>query len=286
MTKIRLAAFADEAGNSVKEQISALKKVGVLGVELRSIDKINVADFSVAQSKEYYKAFADAGIFVWSIGSPLGKVDINVNFTEYLEKAKRVFEIANIFNTDKIRSFSFFNAYGERSKVIDYLSALVETAKSFGVYLCHENEKEIYGDTAERVCDLMQSVKGLKFVYDPANYIQVGEPADKTLSLFHSKTEYFHITDVIAATDELVPAGYGDGNIDKLVNMIDRDVTLTLEPHLAVFDAFKSIDNTEMKHKFHFKDNFEAFAFATDALKNILIKNGYTEKDGCFFKGE
>ncbi len=286
MSKIKLAAFADEADGSLLGQISALKNNGVYALELRTVAGKNVADFTVSESKEYFKCLNDNGISVWSIGSPLGKVDIDVDFNAYLDKVKRVCETANIFRAEKIRMFSFFNAYGERNRVLDYLSKMVEVACSFGVDLCHENEKEIYGDTADRVQDIMDNVKGLKFIYDPANYLQVGENADYTLNKFHAFTEYFHIKDVIHATDELVPAGEGDGKIDKLVKMIDRDVTLTLEPHLAVFDAFKSIDNTEMKHKFNFSSNFEAFTVAVNALKTILVNNGYAEKQGVFVKGE
>ena len=79
-------------------------------------------------------------------------------------------------------------------------------------------------------------------------------------------------------------AGYGDGKIDRLINMLDRSVTLTLEPHLAVFDAFKSIDKSIMKHKFKFENNEQAFTFAVNALKELLSKNGYVEKDGYFIK--
>ena len=286
MPKIKLAAFADEADGSLLGQIAALNNNGVYALELRTVAGKNVADFTASESKEYFKSLSDNGISVWSIGSPLGKVNIDVDFNAYLDKVKRVCETANIFNAKKIRTFSFFNAYGERNRVMDYLSKMVEVACSFNVTLCHENEKEIYGDTADRVQDIMDNVKGLKFIYDPANYLQVGEDADFTLNKFHAVTEYFHIKDVIKATDELVPAGEGDGKIDKLVNMIDRDVTLTLEPHLAVFDAFKSIDNTQMKHKFHFKDNVEAFSAAVTALKNILLNSGYAENNGVFVKGD
>lgn len=286
MIFVKLAGFADEAGNSLEEQISALKENGLNLLELRTIDKVNVSKFSKEDSLEYAKILSDNGVGVWSIGSPLGKVDITVDFESYLEKVKKVCETANIFGAKSIRIFSFFNAYNERQKVIDYLSKMVEIGNSFGVKLCHENEKDIYGDVAIRVKDLMENVKGLKFIYDPANYIQTGENADYTLSEFHSKTEYFHVKDVDAKTDELVPAGFGSGKIDKLVSMIDRSTTLTLEPHLAVFDAFKDIDNTQMKHRFKFENNRQAFDVAVSSLKKILLKNGFVLKNGVFVKGE
>lgn len=275
---ITLSAFSDEAASDLNGQITALKRNHISYTELRSVAGKNVKDFTLTQAKEIQLQLADNGIDVWSIGSPLGKVDIGVDFSKYLDEVKHVCELANVFHTDKIRMFSFFNAYDKRGLVIEYLSKMVETARAFGILLCHENEKEIYGDTAERVQDLMQNVQGLRFVYDPANYIQVGEKAEKTLGLFHEKTEYFHIKDVIAKTEELVPAGYGDGDILGLIQRIKDDKVLTLEPHLAVFEGYAAIDNTQMKNKFTFKNNGEAFDFAVNALKGLLEQAGYQEK--------
>lgn len=281
---IQLSAFSDEASSSLEGQISALKRNKISYTELRSIDGVNVKDFTIAYAKEVQKQFLDNGIDVWSIGSPIGKVDINVNFAEYLDVFKHVLELANVLHADKMRMFSFFNAYNEQDKVFEYLSKMVEIAKNYGVSLCHENEKEVFGDTADRVLLLMQNVDGLKFVYDPANFVQVGEKAERTLDLFHAKSEYFHIKDVIAKTEELVPAGYGDGNILELIKRIEKDTVLTLEPHLAVFAGYASIDNTVMKNKFEFKNNDEAFDFAVVSLKALLEKAGYRETEKGFIK--
>ena len=147
---------------------------------------------------------------------------------------------------------------------------MVKTSQSFGVQLYHENEKGIYGDTAERVLDIMDNVNGLKYVYDPANFLQVGEKASLTLDLLHEKTDYFHIKDAITSTGELVPAGYGDGQIQKLIEMIKDDKVLTVEPHLAVFDAYASIDNTQLKTRFVYRNSDEAFDAAVSALKDLI----------------
>jgi sugar phosphate isomerase/epimerase len=281
---IRLCAFSDEAGSSLKEQIDALKRNNISLMELRSIDKKNVADFTIEEAREYQKIMEENGIAVWSIGSPIGKVNINTDFEVYLKKVAHVCELAKIFKTDKIRMFSFFHAYDDEEKVYEYLRRMIEVANSYGVNLYHENEKDIYGDVAERVNKIMENVDGLKYIYDPANFLQCNELADTTLSLFHNKTDYFHIKDVIMETGQLVPAGYGDGKIDKLIELINDDKTLTLEPHLTVFDAYKTIDNTEMKHKFTYSSANEAFDAAVDALKGLLTNAGYEEKEGVFVK--
>ena len=282
--KIRLSAFSDEAGISLSEQINALKENKIPMTELRSVGGKNVSALSLNEAKEIYSALTGEGISLSAVGSPMGKVDISVNIDEYLDTVKHICELANVFNTDKIRMFSFFEAHNERSKVIDNLCRMVEVANSYGVGLYHENEKGIYGDTADRVLDLYNNVKGLHFVYDPANFLQVGESSDKTLPLLVPITDYFHVKDVILEGGELVPAGEGDGQIPRMVSMIEKDTFMTLEPHLKVFSGYNEIDGEEMKHKFHFESNREAFDYAVGALKGILINNGFTEKDGGFIK--
>lgn len=281
---IKLCAFADEADETLEGQIAALKRNRIGYLELRSVNGVNVKDLTVKQAKEYQEMLSENGIKVWSIGSPLGKEDIDCDFNEYEKTVRHVFELANIFEAKRIRMFSFFNAYDKKEKVFEYLGRMVKIANEYGVLLCHENEKEVYGDTVERVLELKENVKGLAFVYDPANYLQVGEKAENTLEKAHGISDYYHIKDVITATDELVPAGEGDGKIDRLISLIEGDAVLTLEPHLRTFAGYSAIDNTEMKNKYNFKDGNEAFDTAVTALKKVLKESNYKEINGGFVK--
>ena len=283
---IRLCAFSDEANPSLQGQIDAMKRNGISLTELRSVAGKNVKDLTLEEAADIRFQLESQGIAVWSVGSPLGKVDIGVDIEEYLKTVEHVCELALALGAKRIRVFSFFEAYGQEQKVYDYLRRMIEVADRYGVMLCHENEKDIYGDTLERVELLMHHVKGLYFVYDPANFLQVGQPADKTLQSLHARTEYFHIKDVIAETGEIVPAGHGDGKIDQLIGMIDpdADVVLTLEPHLRVFAGYAQIDNQEMKNKYTFATNDQAFDAAANALKDLLLQNGYQPTQGGFVR--
>ncbi len=281
---IKLCAFADEAASDLQGQIQALKRNNIAFIELRGINGKNVLDFSLDEAQEYYNTLQENGIDVWSIGSPLGKADIAVDINDYLDKVRHICKIANICNTQRVRMFSFHNAYEQREKVLDNLRKMVAVAREYGVVLCHENEKGIYGDTVERVCDILDSVEGLKFIYDPANFLQTDIIAEKTIPVFHERTEYFHIKDVIVETQELVPAGYGDGQIPTIIEKIKDDKVLTLEPHLMVFAGYENIDTTHLKHKFHFMSNAEAFDAAVVAIKKILVDKGYSEQGTVFVK--
>lgn len=272
---IKLSAFSDEAGASLREQVAALKRNGISLTELRSVDGKNVKDLTEDEAKKIAAELNENGISLSALGSPMGKVDISVNMDEYLLEVRHLCRLACLLGTDKIRMLSFFGAYDRADEVVKRLRLMVSVARDFGVTLCHENEKKIFGDTCERVLFLVENVPGLKFVYDPANFLQCGESAEKTLEALHKKTTYFHIKDVVAASGELVPAGYGDGNIAKLVDMIEGDAILTVEPHLKVFGGYDKIDGEEMKHRFRFNTNAEAFDTAVNALKKILTDCGY-----------
>lgn len=280
---IRLCAFADEYGKDLSEQIEGLKRNGISLLELRSIGDKGVADFTDEEAENFYEQLKASGISVWSIGSPLGKVDINCDFTEYEKTIRRVCRIANIMHTDKIRMFSFYKAYDQKEKVFSYLKRMLEIAKEYNVTLYHENEREIYGDVFERVREIRDRVPELKHVFDPANYALIGVDCKKAIDEFIGDVGYFHIKDAIFSTGQIVPAGEGDGQFEHIISLLgDKDYVFTMEPHLWHFWAYSSIDKAEMKHKTEFENGKRAFCSAVDAIKALLFKAGYKEKNGGF----
>ncbi len=280
---IRLCAFSDEYNSDLDKQIEGLGRCNISLMEIRTVNGKNIADIDVDLAAEYRRKLDANGISVWSIGSPIGKVDIEEDFEEYLKKVHHVCALANIFGTKRVRMFSFYNAYGKSELVMERLRKMVDVAAMYDVVLCHENEKEIYGDTIERVLEIRDKVPGLNFVYDPANFVQCKQDCDEAINKLYSFTDYFHIKDV-DSSEQLVPSGYGEGRLRELIQKIDRDTVLTLEPHLRIFDGFGSIDNTDMKHRFTYRTNEEAFMAAYDALVALLIECGYTECEGVYTK--
>lgn len=279
---IKLSAFSDEAGKELSCQIAALKRNNISLTELRSVGGKNVKALTLDEAREISRELRANGIELSALGSPMGKVDIDVELSEYIKEVRHMCELAVIFGTDKIRMFSFYGAYDKKEKVFEYLREMIKVASEYGVKLCHENEKKVYGDIAERVLELKENVEGLAFIYDFANYIQVDELPESNMKKLYPITEYFHIKDVVQETGELVPAGYGDGRIADLINMLDRDTVFTIEPHLKVFDGYGEIDGEEMRHRFHFTDGNEAFDAAVAAIKKLLTENGYKETNGGF----
>ena len=248
------------------------------------MDGKNILDITDEEAKAAYTKLANAGIKVWSIGSPIGKVDITTDFNEYKKKVVRACELAHLFHCENIRMFSFFKALDNKDKVIDYLKQMVEIAKKYNVKMCHENEKDIYGDIEPRCTEILNAVPGLYYVYDPANFIQCHQDPNASLAKLFSRAYYFHIKDALLETGEVVPPGEGDGHLQDLINKINDDKVLTIEPHLKVFAGYANVDKTQLKNKHTYATNLEAFDDAVSHTKRLLINAGYHEDNWGFSK--
>ena len=89
MEKFRLCAFADEADKAISGQVKALHENEIKLIELRGVDGKNVADLIPSEAQGLKKRFDCEGIAVWSIGSPIGKVDITSPAADELDRFSR-----------------------------------------------------------------------------------------------------------------------------------------------------------------------------------------------------
>lgn len=277
---MRIFAFADEASPFIDGQIKAMQENGVAGLEIRGVDKVNVADISDAKAREVRSKLDAAGLVTWSVGSPIGKIDIEKDsFETHLEKFKRTLEIADILGAENIRLFSFFvpkeNPQDYKEKVIERLGCFCETAKGSGITLCHENEKGIYGDIADRCLEIHKALPELKAIFDPANFVQCRQDTLKGWEQLKPYVKYLHIKDSLA-DGNVVPAGKGIGNVDAVLKdfIAMGGNAVTLEPHLKVFDGLKALEQEDDKSAvgevYSYASNEEAFAAAANALKALL----------------
>lgn len=277
---MKIYAFADEANPSVDGQIAAMTRNGLNGLEIRGVDGTNVSEISLEKAQEVRAKMDAAGLETWSIGSPIGKIDIEKDdFEAHMDKFRHTLEVAKILGAKNIRLFSFFIPEGKdaapyKAEVIRRLKCFVEAAAGTGIDLCHENEKGIYGDIAVRCLEIHQEVPELKAIFDPANYIQCGQDTLEAWAMLKPYVKYMHIKD--ALTDgSVVPAGKGQGNLPAILKDFQAQggCQLTIEPHLAVFAGLKELEregDTSVVGKYVYESNEVAFDAACNALKEIL----------------
>ena len=280
MNKMNIYAFADEAGAELSVQIAAMLRNRMQGLEIRNIGKTNVSDLKASEAKEIRRQLDDAGLRTWSIGSPIGKIDIvKDDFAAHMDKFRNTIEVAHILGAENIRLFSFYIPKGEdpaqyRNAVLDRLNQMVEAAAGSGVDLCHENEKGIYGDIASRCLDVLEHVKGLHGIFDPANFVQCGQDTLEGWAMLKDHIKYMHIKDALP-TGKVVPAGKGNGHLPEILAAFAAQggTALTLEPHLYDFSGLSKLERAGEKSvvgEYHFETPDAAFDAASNALKAIL----------------
>lgn len=239
-----LTGFADEIAPGLETQLDVLEALGISHLDLRNVDETNVLEFDDEKVETVRETLDRRGFSVSSIGSPIGKIDVTDPFEPHLEDFKRILELADAFDTENVRLFSYYIPDGDdpaahREEVMRRMRSKVELAEDAGVTLLHENEKDIYGDTPGRCRDLHATIDSPNFraIFDPANYLEIGvHPYPDALLQVVEFVDYLHIKDAkFGKRGEMCPAGEGDGNIAGLLRtMRDRGFRgfASLEPHL------------------------------------------------------
>ena len=279
--KIEISGFADEIAEDLKTQIEVIKKLGISHIEMRGVNGKPLVEHSLEEVKEVKRQLDENQIKLSSIGSPIGKILITEDFEEHFELYKKTVEIAKIMETPYIRMFSFFVPEGEepekyKSQVFERLQKFADYARDHQVVLLHENEKEIYGDNAKRCLEIMQEFYGehFKAVFDFANFVQCNQDTREAYQLLKPYISYIHIKDAKAESGIVVPAGYGDGNVEEILKSLleeGYEGFLSLEPHLTDFTGFGTLEqNGELEQRK--MSGEEAYTTAYRALKEILNK--------------
>lgn len=267
-----LSGFGDEIDPDPKIQASVLLALGASHIEVRSAWGVNVVELSDEQVTELKGILDAAGMKVSAVASPIGKVDASLPAAHEVERLRRIIEVAKALGTKYIRMFSFFRAEDKspadiRDAVMERLTLLAAEAHAAGVVLIHENEKDIYGDTPERVLDILETVNSpaLRAAWDNANFVQVGvKPYTDAYAMLRPYLEYLQVKDAIAGSGEVVPTGRGDGQLVETLTALSQDGYTgfaSLEPHLAAQHELGGFSGPEA-----FGEAARAFRAATDAI--------------------
>ncbi|MDQ0864669.1 sugar phosphate isomerase/epimerase family protein [Arthrobacter globiformis] len=268
-----LSGFGDEIDPDPTVQAAVLLALGARHIEVRSAWGTNVSELEPQQVAALKQVLDEKGLKVSAVASPIGKVDVSLPVEHELDRLRQIISVAKGLDTEYIRVFSYFRAEGRSSEdiredVMVRMGALAGLASEAGVVLLHENEKGIYGDTPERVLDIMKTVDSpaLRIAWDNANFVQVGiKPYTEGYAMLRPYLEYFQVKDALAATGEVVPAGEGDGELDATIAALKADGFTgfaSLEPHLA------------SAHELGGFSGPAAFGTAARAFATLAAKNG------------
>jgi sugar phosphate isomerase/epimerase len=252
--------------------MDGLQAAGVRNFDFRSTANINVVDLEEWQVEKLSREIGNRGFRITAVSTPIGKISTEDDFEFDLGRLDRAIAAARIFKTKFIRVFSYYPPEGAqqtdvREEVLNRMLELTNRATAADMILLHENEKNIYGDNAQRCLDVLQTINSphLRAVFDFANFVEVGEDPWTAWHSIKAFVRYFHIKDCLAETGEIVPAGYGDGMIEHILRDFKEGggkAILSLEPHLQSAGQFQGYSGPEL------------FQQAANALREVLMRVG------------
>lgn len=277
--KIELSGFADEINPQLDEQIRVLKKLGMHYVEMRGANGKGLVEYPLDEVEKIKEQLDENDIHLSSVGSPIGKIQITDDFEEHFKLFCHTVNIAHVMEVPYIRMFSFFMPEGEdpekyHDEVFRRVGRMADYAAKHNVILLHENEKEIYGDVADRCRKLMEEFYSdhFKAVFDFANFVQCHQDTKEAYEMLKPYIEYVHVKDAEWESGHVVPAGHGDGNVKEILKMLKKsgyEGFLSLEPHLADFAGFSALENGKSEKKEKLTGE-ESFTLAHESLVKIL----------------
>ena len=268
----RLSAFADEISPDIQLQMDHLIENGLEWCAMRGANGKNVMDLEDFQVNLTKTQFANRKIRFSCIGSPVGKIQITAPFEPEIERLKKAAKLARAFDTKVIRVFTFYIPKGDDPKthqpeVMRRMKILADTAIAENVKLVVENEKDLYGDIAERHLEVLEHINSphVKAAFDFSNFVQCNDDPWQAWQKLKKYTVDIHIKDCRKSDGRECPAGEGDGKVREILHDAFSSGWagyLTFEPHLSESGAFKGFTGPKL------------FKTAVDALKGILVEVG------------
>ncbi len=288
MKHIYISGFADEISNDFSKQIHELNRLGINYMSIRGVDGKNISEYTLEDIRtSILPKLKTGGIKISSIGSPIGKINIQdeKGFAEQKIMLETLCQACEILDCQYIRIFSFYIPEGEEpdmyeDDVIHKVQDFINIAKKYDVVLLHENEKDIYGDIARRCKTLFDRIHSSYFqgIFDFANFVQCQEDTRTCYEILKDNIVYIHIKDALYLEGDNVVCGTGDGKIQELLaEFIHHGYKgfLTLEPHLVLFDSLKDLElkaSSDVIKGDKKMSNEEGFAMQYNALCAILEK--------------
>ncbi|MBS3764006.1 MAG: sugar phosphate isomerase/epimerase [Planctomycetes bacterium] len=240
------SGIADEASESIDEQIKAQKQIGWKHIELRNIGGVNVTDLCDETFDEIADKLTSAGLAVSDFGSQLCNwarpitTHPEIDRQELLRAIPRMQEMGCKY----IRTMSYPNANWPeekwRDEAIERLKVLARLAEEADITLVHENCDGWGGQGPEETLEMLEKVDSehLKLVWDTGNPVPHQQDPWEYYRAVRDHIVYVHIKDGIMEDGDMryTFCGEGDARVKEIVaDLLERgyDGGFSIEPHLA-----------------------------------------------------
>jgi sugar phosphate isomerase/epimerase len=237
------SGIADEAAPDLATQIAVLTELGWPAIELRTIDRIAIAELTDRQFGDVAETLSRSGLRVICLASRIGgwarpiTTPFKHDLAEFDVLAKRCAQLG----TRYVRIMSYPNDGLDepqwRKLAINRIRMLARLAESTGLVLVHENCSGWAGTSGRRMLELLVEVDSpaLKLLFDTGNGVAHGYDGHELLGEIVDHVAHVHIKDAVG--DRYTVPGQGAARVADCVELLRTagyGGAWSLEPHLAI----------------------------------------------------
>jgi sugar phosphate isomerase/epimerase len=259
---VRLSGFADEAGDSIEEQVEVTRELGWHAIEIRTLSGKNFASLDGDELRRVRRLLDQNEIVVNAVGSTIANWGHSLDEAEdvAIAETRRAIEAMQILGTRMVRIMSWQVLRDEEGRALadqreaERIRRLREVSDLFsdaGVTPLHENCATWGGMSGEHTRRMVAAVPEIKLVFDTGNPPVTDDfrrswpyPPQTTREYWDTVrdfVEHVHIKDSRRDNDtrdeEFCWPGEGEGDLPYvLTQLAERGYHgyLSIEPHMAV----------------------------------------------------
>lgn len=272
-----LSGFADEASDSLAGQIAAVRELGWLYMEARSIDGVNIHDLDDGAFDEACRTLDREGIRVNCFGSTIanwGK-SVDEDFSLTMKTVECAIARMKRLGVPMVRIMSYAILLGEDGlpepdqKVQKRIARLGEICARFaseGIVPVHENCFNYGGMSWRHTLELLDAIPSLRLVFDTGNpgltpdlFKPFPHPNQDVMEAWnHLKPYVVHIhvkdgrRDPLTGKETYVFPGDGPCRVEEILAdcvASGYDGWLTIEPHMAAVFHDASVRSPETERR-------------------------------------
>lgn len=244
-----ISGIADEAGQSIQEQIKAHQELGWRHIEIRNVEGTNLTDVSEKTFDDIFDAVTDGGLTVSCFASRIANWSKDIAdpeaFSSDKEELARAIPRMKRFGTPFIRIMSYANKSNVqenewRDVAVQRIRELSKVAEEGGIILCHENCDGWGGLGPKQSLELLGAIDSpaLRAVFDTGNTIHHRQDTMDYYKQVRQHIVYVHIKDgrIEDGKASFVYVGEGQARVADIIKDLKEtgyEGGLSIEPHIA-----------------------------------------------------
>ncbi len=241
--------ISDEVSQDLAVAAKLASQYRLDALEIRSVGERNLFQMDRQDFARIKEVTGAHNLAICGISSPLFKcsLDSSTEYHQHLEGLKRCVEAANLWQTDIIRAFTFWQQEGVELKAIgEKFQKAIEIARDGGVTLVIESEPSVNTRNTKQLVEFLQLLRSphVAALWDPGNEIadpKAPPPYPDGYALLKPYIRHVHIKDIKAKPTGAFyePALMSRGDVDfhgvfRQLRQDDYQGYVSVETHFRI----------------------------------------------------